>query len=230
MKNTIVVVGLIGSGKTTLSRELAQELDALWLCEPDEKDNANPYLADYYKDPSRWAFTLQTHMLGMRLRQQLHAQWHVMNGFGHAVLDSSYWQDTSFARLQVRQGLMSEAEFETYQKLYHAMTASVLLPTVCLRVLATPETCNSRVAKRMEVQTGRTCETAIDLKYLQDLDQEIDHMVGVLKHQGVQVFDVPWDTDRDTKEIREASVNALASRINSLEPRDLFLDLHRRTL
>jgi len=229
-KKTVVVVGLIGSGKTTLSRELAQTLDALWLSEPDEKDDANPYLADYYTDPARWAFSLQVHMLGMRLRQQLHAQWHVMNGFGHAVMDSSYWQDTAFARLQVKSGLMSQREFDTYTSIYQAMTASVLLPNICVRVLATPEVCNQRVAKRMTVETGRTCETAIDLNYLKGLEQEIDHMVSVLRHQGVQILDMPWDVDRDSPDTRRHAVEALAARITALNPPDFFLDLHRRTI
>lgn len=229
-KRSIVVIGLIGSGKTTLSRELAQTLGALWLSEPDEKGNRNPYLADYYTDPTRWAFPLQVHMLGLRLRQQLHAQWHVMNGQGHAVMDSSYWQDTAFARLQVKMGLMTDREFNTYSSIYHAMTASVLLPNVCVRVLASPEVCNSRVAKRMAIETGRKCETAIDLDYLRGLEQEIDHMVGVLRSQGVTVLDMPWDIDRGTPEDRRGAVEALASRIAALNPPDFFLDLHRRTI
>jgi len=230
MRKTVVVLGLIGSGKTTLSRELAQSLEALWLSEPDEKEGRNPYLADYYTDPARWAFPLQVHMLGLRLRQQLHAQWHAMNDVGHAVLDSSYWQDTAFARLQVKSGLMSQREFDTYSSLYQAMTASVLLPNVCVRVLASPEVCNQRVAKRMETETGRKCEAAIDLNYLRGLETEIDHMVGVLRSQGVVIFDLPWDTTRETEEARRGTVEALAARIIGLSPPDFFLDLHRRTV
>ena len=228
MKCKVVsVVGLIGSGKTTLSRELAQALGALWLSEPDEKEDRNPFLADYYADPTRWAFSLQIHMLGMRLRQQLHAQWHAMNGEGHAVLDSSYWQDTAFARLQLKGGMMTEREFGTYSSIYHAMTAGVLLPSVCVRVLASPEVCERRVAKRMEQETGRKCEEAISLDYLRGLEQEIDHMVSVLRGMGVQVLDVAWDVDRDTPELRQQAVEALASRITALNPPDLFLDMLR---
>ena len=169
-------------------------------------------------------------MLGMRLRQQLHAQWHVMNDFGHAVLDSAYWQDTAFARLQIKMSLMTEREFTTYASIYQTMTASVLLPNVCVRVLASPEVCNRRVAKRMETETGRKCESAIDLDYLRGLEQEIDHMVSTLKQMGVVTLDVPWDTDRDTPEQRQSTVTALAHRIESIGPPDLFLDLHRRTV
>lgn len=228
----VIVEGLIGGGKTSLSRELAQSLgpNTLVLFEPDEKNNANPYLSDYYNDPKRWAFTLQVHQLQARYRMHLHAQWHAMQGSGNAVLDRSYFGDTAFARLQHKLGWMTDRELETYSSMYHAMTAQVLLPNICVRVLVSPETCNHRIAKRMESETGRACEQAIDLDYLRDLDHEIDHMVGVLRQQGVAVLDVPWDTDRDSPEARLSAVEGLANRIRSITPPDLFLDMHRRSL
>ena len=226
----IIVEGLIGSGKTTLSRELGQALEALTLFEPDEKGGGNPYLQDYYEDPARWSFILQVHQLQARYRMHQHAQWHVMQGEGHAVLDRSYFGDTAFARLQAKDGLMSSREFETYSSIYHAMTASVLLPSVCIRVLASPEICNQRVAQRMTIETGRTCESAISLDYLRGLETEIDHMVGVLRNQGVTILDVPWDEDRGSPEERSGAIQALAARIRNLQPPDGFLDLHRRTV
>jgi deoxyadenosine/deoxycytidine kinase len=231
----VIVEGLIGSGKTTLSRELGQALgdSTLTLFEPDEKDDkqaANPYLSAFYEDSPRWAFTMQAHLLAERYRMHKHAQWHAMQGYGDAVLDRSFYGDTAFARLQVALGQMDEHEYLTYSRLYHAMSASVLLPTVCVRVLASPEVCNRRVAKRMETETGRTCETAIDLSYLQGLEREIDHMVGVLRQQGVTILDVPWDTDRDTPEVRLHAIEALAARIKALDPPDFFLDMHRRAI
>jgi len=231
-KKVVIVEGLISGGKTTLTRELGAALGAstLVLVEPDEKNDANPYLGEYYRDPSRWSFTMQAHLLSMRYRMHLHAQWHALQGEGHAVLDRSYFGDTAFARLQLKNGLMSQREFDTYQTLYHAMTASVLLPTVCLRVLVSPEVAQRRIMKRMEKETGRTCETAVSLDYLRGLDGEIDHMVGVLKQQGVVVYDMPWDEDRDTPEARASSIEAIAARIQNLSPPDLFLDMHRRTL
>ena len=231
-KKVVVVEGLIGSGKTSLSRELGLALgpNTLTLLEPDEKDGRNPYLADYYTDGARWSFSMQAHLLAARYRMHLHAQWHAMQGHGHALADRSYYGDTAFARLQLKLGLMTQREFETYQTLFHGMTAGVLLPNVCVRILVSPETCNRRIAKRMEAETGRKCETAIDLEYLRSLDREIDHMVSVLRAQGVTILDIPWDTDRDSAESRSEAVSALAARIQNLEAPDHFLDLHRRTV
>lgn len=228
----IAVEGLIGSGKTSLTRELGPALgkNTLVLMEPDEKDNANPYLSDYYTDTARWSFTMQCHLLSARYRMHQHAQWHALQGAGHALLDRSYFGDTAFARLQLKMGVMTEREFETYKNLYQAMTASVMLPTICIRVLVSPETCNRRVASRMEKETGRKCETAIDLDYLRGLEQEIEHMVGVLRRQGVTILDVPWDEDRSSPEERRHAVEGLAARINNMNPVEEFLDMHRRAI
>jgi deoxyadenosine/deoxycytidine kinase len=233
----VIVEGLIGSGKTTLSRELGAALGqkTLILFEPDEKaadgqSVGNPYLADYYADPNRWSFVLQVHQLQARYRMHLQAQWHAMQGTGHAVLDRSYFGDTAFARLQLKGGMMTQREFDTYSSIYHAMTAHVMLPSVCVRVLASPEICERRVAGRMEKETGRKCEKAIDLDYLRGLEQEIDHMVSVLRGMSVNVIDMAWDDARPDPESRHQAVSSLAARIMSLESPDPFLDMHRRTI
>lgn len=231
----IVVEGLIGSGKTTLSRELGRALGptSLTLFEPDEKGEdggGNPYLADYYQDPTRWSFVLQVHQLQARYRMHLQAQWHAMQGMGHAVLDRSYFGDTAFARLQLKSGNMTPREFNTYSSIYQAMTAGVLLPSVCVRVLASPEICERRVAGRMEKETGRQCEQAIDLDYLRGLETEIDYMVAVLRSMGVTVFDVAWDDARPDPASRYQAISSLAARIVSLKTPDPFLDMHRRAL
>jgi deoxyadenosine/deoxycytidine kinase len=228
----IIVEGIIGAGKSSLCRELASALgeNTLLLMEPDEKDQANPYLSDFYENPKRFALTMQVHLLQARYRQQLTAQWHVMSGRGHAVLDRSYFGDTCFARLQVKHGTMSAREFGTYKSIYHAMTASVLLPSLCVRLLVAPEISAERIQRRMEARDGRKCEAVIDTQYLRDLDREISRMGNILRQMGVSVIDMPWDVDRDTEESRRVAIMSLASRIQEQEPVDEFLDLHRRTL
>lgn len=231
---TVAVQGIIGSGKTQLAQELAPALgdDTLLILEPDEKQNANPYLAWYYKDEEsrkRWGFTMQVHMLGMRFRQQLDAQWYVLNGRGNAVLDSSYYADTCYARMLFRMGIVTKEEYETYCSLYQSMTAHILLPNAIVRTLVKPETARHRISKRMEKQEGRKPEKTIDVDYLNALNREIDQMTDVLEKRGVKIYTVPWDADRDSVEQRQSTVEALAVWIRSLEPVDGLLDLHRRT-
>ena len=173
---------------------------------------------------------MQAHLLQARYRMHLQAQWHAMNKYGDAVMDRSYFGDTAFARLQLAMGAMSTKEFDTYKSLYHAMTASVLLPNVCVRLLVSPEVAAHRIHRRMELQTGRKCENVISLKYLEDLDTEISHVTDVLRHQGVTILDVPWDVERNTEGDRKQAVDGLASRIQEVRAMNPLLDYHRRTL
>ena len=229
---TVIVEGIIGVGKSTVSVELGRALGdtTLTLMEPDEQDNANPYLAMFYEDQKRWAFTMQMHLLSARYSMHELAQWHVMSGQGHAVLDRSFYGDTCFARLQLKNKAMSQLEFNTYRDMYHRMTAHVLLPNVCIRLLVSPTTAAERIRGRMEDREGRQCEKAIDLDYLYNLDQEITNMTSVLRNQGVMVLDMPWDVERGDPVARGEAVRGLAARIRELEPPDPFLDLHRRTI
>lgn len=228
----IIVEGIIGAGKTSFSKELAQMLgdETLYLQEPDEENDANPYLKDFYGDQARWAYTMQTHLLQERFKMHLHAQWHAMTTGAYSVLDRSYFGDTAFARLQLSTGAMTQREFDTYQSIYHAMTSSVLLPTVCIHLLVSPSVAQKRIQRRMETQTGRTCENVIDIEYLEALVREEKQTVDALESQGVRVLSLKWDEDRATKVDRSAVIRGIAEVIKAHTPPDMFLDLHRRTI
>lgn len=231
-RGTVTVIeGLIGAGKTTFAAELGEMLggESLIFGEPDEQNQANPYLADYYEDPDRWAFTMQIHLLQARHKIHLDAQWYALNRGGHAVIDRPFYGDTAFARLQVKRGHLSQREFDTYRSLYHSMTANVLLPPFCVWLQTAPETSARRISHRMSEREGRKCESNIDLDYLHQLNQEIDHMIHVLEGSGVQIFRVDWNEDRDAS-ARKSILEKLAEAILDTTPPDLFLDLHRRKI
>ena len=229
----VIVEGIIGAGKSSFTKELAYELgeNTLYLQEPDEKNNANPYLSDFYRAPGRWAYTMQTHLLQARYKMHLHAQWHAMTTGDDAVLDRSYFGDTAFARLQLSMGDMTQNEFDTYQSIYHAMTASVLLPSICVHLQVKPEVAQQRIIGRMEDQTGRRCEDAIDINYLKNLKIEEDKVVKALGTQGVRILTIDWDEDRNNPDLRRDFIRGIADFVQNYQPPgDMFLDLHRRTL
>lgn len=227
----IVVEGLIASGKSTLAAELGKLLPgSLTLLEPDES-SGNPYLADFYQDQARWAFTMQIHLLALRFRMQQMAQWHALSGQGPVVIDRSYYGDTCFARMLAESGKMSPREFATYRGLYQGMTVSVLFPSICVRLLVDPVVANRRIETRAESRPGRRCESAIDMNYLLALDEEIDRMGRVLTAMGTQVLQVPWDADLPPDSpARDEIIRSLASRIARWEPHDSFFGVHRRLL
>jgi deoxyadenosine/deoxycytidine kinase len=228
----VIVEGLIGAGKSTLTHELGEALgpNTLTLMEPDEKDAANPYLSDFYGDKSRWSFTMQVHLLGARYKMQLAAQWHAMSNRGHACLDRSFYGDTCFARMMNRTGEISDREFETYRVIYQTMTASVLLPSACVRLRVDPKIAAERIQMRASEREGRRSELTIDLGYLEALEREIDITTEVLRQQGVQILEIPWSENRGSPEERSEAVREIADRIHRVEEPDLFLQHHRRVL
>jgi len=229
----VIVEGLIGAGKSTLTQELGVALgpNTLTLMEPDEKDAANPYLSDFYADKERWSFTMQIHLLGARYKMQLAAQWHAMSDRGHACLDRSFYGDTCFARMMSRTGEISAREFETYRMLYQTMTASVLLPSVCVRLRVSPEIAAERIRHRAAGREGRKSELGIDLDYLRALEREIETTTNVLQQQGVKVIDVPWSEERHSANERAEIIQQIADQINQLSVLDLFFrQLHQRVL
>ena len=70
MKETyyIAIEGVIGAGKTSLAKILAERLNGQIVLEESEK---NPYLPDFYRDPQRFAFQTQLFFLVTRYRQLL---------------------------------------------------------------------------------------------------------------------------------------------------------------
>ena len=128
-------------------------------------------------------------------------------------------------------GDMTRDEFDTYQSIYHAMTASVLLPTVCVHLQVEPEVAQQRIARRMEEQTGRQCEDAIDIQYLRDLKIEEDAVIQTLCAQGVRILSLDWNEDRNDPLLRHDLIKGIATYIQDYQPPgDMFLALHRRTI
>ena len=197
--------------------------------EPDEENGQNPYLASFYGDMNRWAFTMQIHLLQARFRMHQNAQWMAMSGKGPVLLDRSYFGDTAFARLQLVQGTMTPEEYETYRGIYSAMTASVLLPNVCVLLEVSPEVAAERIDRRASQRAGRKCEKVIDLEYLRQLDTEIQQMVETLGSQGVQIVKVPYDQDRPSLEARRHVVEKVSNLVMKTPAPDLFAS-HRRSI
>jgi len=186
------VEGIIGAGKSTLAEILSKELGLRRFLEPVD---SNPYLADFYKDPKRWAFPMQIELMSHRYAMQKEAAYGAARGFG-AVLDRGMPGDRVFCKLHMLAGNMDEREWDTYERLYEVMACSLTVPSILIFLDVDPEVALERVKTR-----ARGAEVGIDLKYLNDLRKGyLDLMCEIESgahpwSKGMEVMRLAWNSD-----------------------------------
>jgi deoxyguanosine kinase len=156
----IVVEGVIGVGKTSLSRLLAEELGARLVLEVVEE---NPFLARFYESPERYAFQVQTFFLLSRFRQ-LQELDQLPLFERHTVADYLFDKDFIFASQNLR-----DAEWELYRELYGQLRPRLTTPDLVVYLRADPDLLLQRIAQR-----GRTFERDIEADYLRRLGRAYD--------------------------------------------------------
>lgn len=158
-KMFVVVAGNIGSGKTTLTRKLSENLG--W--KPHfESVQDNPYLADFYDNMSRWSFPLQVYFLNHRFN----THQFIEKGSGSAIQDRSIYEDANiFARALFEQGDLDKRDYETYCTLYESMIQYLHAPDLMIFLKRSVPKLVERIKMR-----GRDYEQAIPVDYLTKLN------------------------------------------------------------
>lgn len=155
------MAGNIGAGKSTLTRMLAVHFG--W--QPFYEANAeNPYLADFYRDMTRWSFHSQVFFLSKRLEH--HRQ--LLDYPGSVVQDRTVYEDAEiFARNLYRGGKMTDRDYDSYRRLYEAISAFLPPPDLVIYLRAERvETLLKRIAGR-----GRDFEQNIEPDYVAGLNE-----------------------------------------------------------
>jgi len=159
MKKYIAVAGNIGVGKSTLVTMLSNQLDWQPFYEPVSE---NPYLADFYRDMSSWAFHSQIFFLTRRL----HAHRQLVNHPTSAIQDRTVYEDAEiFAHNLYEQGYINQRDYHAYQDLYLVLTDFLPPPDLVIFLRASVPTLLERIKLR-----GRDYERKISKKYLEQLN------------------------------------------------------------
>jgi len=163
----IAIAGNIGSGKTTLTRQLAKHFG--WKPHFEEVDN-NPYLESFYDDMQRWSFNLQVYFLNSRLRQVLDIRKSGQN----IIQDRTIYEDAYiFAANLYDMGLMETRDYENYQSLFELMTSFVQAPDLLIYLRASVPTLVRQIQKR-----NRDYEQSIRLDYLKALNKRYENWIS----------------------------------------------------
>ncbi len=153
----ICVEGVIGAGKTSLTRMLGEHLDAKTVYEQPEE---NPFLKDFYKDPQRFAFQVQLFFLLSRYRQQ---QENVQPDLFHDIMLSDYLfaKDRIFAHLN-----LEDRELFLYDKIASLLEQDIPKPDLVVFLQSSPERLMANIRQR-----GRGYEKDISMDYIKSLNE-----------------------------------------------------------
>ena len=153
----IVVEGVIGVGKTSLSKLLAARTEGRLNLEVVEE---NPFLKKFYTDRAAFAFQTQIFFLLSRFRQQQHLFQHDLFS---AILISDYLfaKDRIFANLN-----LSDDELTLYNQLAGILEQRVLKPDLVIYLQARTEVLLERILWR-----GRSYEQDMEAEYIDALNR-----------------------------------------------------------
>ena len=149
----ICIEGNIGSGKTTLARLLAQEMNARLILEEFEE---NPFLARFYEEPARYSFPLEMSFLADRYHQ-LKEKLNKQDLFQPLVIsDYTLLKSLVFAGIN-----LFDVEYRLYRDFFTIVERQLPKPDLIVFINRSVDT-----AKRNIIQRGRAYEQKIDHEYL----------------------------------------------------------------
>ena len=163
----IGVAGNIGSGKTTLTRMLAEHYG--W--KPQfESVTYNPYLEDYYKDIPRWSYNLETYFLAQRFKDVLE----IAKSKETIIQDRTISEGVYiFVATNYEMGNFSERDYQTYMQLFELMMSTVKQPDLLIYLKSGIEHLVANIQKR-----GREYEQSISIEYLDGLNRHYEQWIS----------------------------------------------------
>ncbi len=163
----IGIAGNIGSGKTTLTRMLAQHYG--WTPKY-EAVTYNPYLEDYYKDIPRWSFNLEVYFLTQRIKDLME----IANSDKVIIQDRTIFEGVYvFVANNKDMGNLSQRDFDAYMDLFGVMMKMIKVPDLLIYLRSSIPHLVSRIQKR-----GRDYEQSMSLEYLGGLNERYEKWIS----------------------------------------------------
>jgi deoxyadenosine/deoxycytidine kinase len=215
----IGIAGMVGSGKSTLTRALATRFGLQLALE--SVDDENPWLAKFYaggeKAMRTHALNLQLHFLATRFESMRR----IRGAGGSWVLDRTWYEDAEiFARGHFEEGLMTELEWELYRRLYVELLHSPAArpPKLMVYLHAPLDTIVQRIQKR-----GRPKERDTPEDYWAALHARYERWIRRFRSCPVLSLDVrDYDLVADPTAIEQIAAQVRARVEPALPQTELF--------
>jgi len=157
----IAIEGVIGVGKTSLAKLLAERMGGRLVL---EKPEDNPFLEDFYRDQTRFAFQTQIFFLLSRYQQQKEFP---QQDLFHPVVVSDYLfaKDKIFAHIN-----LSEDELLLYDRILELMEPHIPKPGLVIYLQSSTE----RLMKNIRIRS-RSYEKPMSEEYIRTLNEAYNH-------------------------------------------------------
>ncbi len=185
--NYIAIEGNIGAGKTSLASKIAQDFNAKLIL---ERFADNPFLPKFYKEPERYAFTLEMSFLADRY-QQISDDLSQLDLFKDFMV-SDYDVNKSLIFSKVT---LPEDEFRLYRKLFYQVYKDIAKPDLYVYLYQNTGRLQANIKKR-----GRNYEKDIKDDYLEKINTGYLEFLKSQPDMNVKIIDV---SDKDFVKNRE---------------------------
>ena len=169
----IAIEGVIGVGKTSLARMIAEKLNAKLVLESFED---NPFLEKFYKNPRRYALHTQMYFLLSRYKQLLELRQDDLF-HNYIISDYIFEKDKIFAYLN-----LADDELELYEKMVAFIERNLQTPDLVIYLQSTVERLMTNIMKR-----GRSAEKAMSENYISDLNEAYNYFFFRFKASRVMI-------------------------------------------
>ena len=153
----IAIEGVIGAGKTSLAKKLADKLNSKIILEEFE---ANPFLGQFYEDRKRYAFQTQMFFLINRYKQQ--QRLHQEDLFSsYIVSDYIFEKDQIFAYLN-----LTGEELKLYESIFPLLQRDLRKPDLVIFLQSSIDRLMYNIKRR-----SRKIEKSLTKSYIEELSE-----------------------------------------------------------
>ncbi len=212
----------IGAGKTTFLRMMQSHIPQITaVFEPLHNWQSQVYgqsiLSNFYKEPKRWAYTMETLAMACRVQQHVSEQ---ENPNTLRVMERSiYSGHYAFATNSYQNGFLSALEWNLYLEWFNfIVTGHCKAPHGFIYLYVDPEIAYERIKKR-----NRSAEKTISLDYIKQIHErhqaflvEKRDVLPELRSIPVLVLDCNKDFESDASEFYNHA-QAVAAFMNAVE-------------
>lgn len=169
----IAVEGVIGAGKTSLAKKLAERLNAQLILE--EFDD-NPFLKNFYEDPVKFGFYAQMYFILKRYKQLQELTQETLF-HEYTVADYIFEKDRIFAYLN-----LNDEDLKVYELLANHIQKNIVVPDLIIYLQSTPERLYANIKHR-----DRDEERPMTQEYLEKLNEAYNYFFFRYKSSKVMI-------------------------------------------